>query len=209
MNAQEEKRLSIIEAAIRRFGHFGIAKTTMAEIAADISLSKASLYYYFPDKAALFTAALMHAIGDTFDQVAEYLPTITNTKDALLFLLDKRMEFITKHYKLFEHMVGGGHQPSKELAVTLGETKRWQIELIKNVLQRGIQSGQLREVDAEETAQIILYALEGMRFSILQEMDVTLFPTTEEFSAILGHQQKMIEILMVGLSGTPTPGSFH
>lgn len=208
MNAQEEKRLTIIEAAIRRFGHFGIAKTTMAEIAADLSQSKASLYYYFPDKSSLFTAALMHAIGDTFDQVSDHIPTITKTEDALMFLLDKRMEFVTRHYKLFEHMVGGGQQPSKELAAILVETKRGQIELIKSILQRGIESGQLRHVDAEETAQIILYALEGMRFSILQDMDVSLFPTTEEFSTILHYQQKMIRILMKGLSAAPPSPSF-
>ncbi|HEU4470022.1 MAG TPA: TetR family transcriptional regulator, partial [Flavisolibacter sp.] len=50
------KQEHIVEAAIRRFSHFGIAKTTMTEIADDLSLSKQSLFYYFPDKQSLVLA---------------------------------------------------------------------------------------------------------------------------------------------------------
>ncbi|RYZ16531.1 MAG: TetR family transcriptional regulator, partial [Chitinophagaceae bacterium] len=37
--ATDQKRESILEAAIRRFAHFGVSKTTMNEIAADLSIS--------------------------------------------------------------------------------------------------------------------------------------------------------------------------
>ena len=60
---QDQKQEAIIEAAIKRFAHFGVSKTTMAEIAADLSFSKASLYYYFPDKLNLF-AAVFKTITD-------------------------------------------------------------------------------------------------------------------------------------------------
>ena len=60
-----KKRSLILEAAIRRFSHFGLAKTTMAEIAQDLSFSKALLYYYYPDKHSLYTAALSHVIEQT------------------------------------------------------------------------------------------------------------------------------------------------
>jgi AcrR family transcriptional regulator len=46
---EDSKVTSIIEAARKRFSHYGLTKTTMNEIAADIGMSKASLYYYFPD----------------------------------------------------------------------------------------------------------------------------------------------------------------
>ncbi|MGI8637960.1 MAG: TetR/AcrR family transcriptional regulator, partial [Segetibacter sp.] len=43
--AQDKKRDVIIQAAQKRFSHFGVDKTTMNEIADDLSISKASLYY--------------------------------------------------------------------------------------------------------------------------------------------------------------------
>ena len=59
---QDKKREAIIEAAKKRFSHFGVGKTTMNEIADDLSISKASLYYYFPDKLNLYAAVLQTII---------------------------------------------------------------------------------------------------------------------------------------------------
>jgi TetR/AcrR family transcriptional repressor of mexJK operon len=47
MGNADVKRIKILEAATRRFAHFGMAKTTMSEIAKDLNFSKALLYYYF------------------------------------------------------------------------------------------------------------------------------------------------------------------
>ncbi len=44
MAETDKKRDVIIEGAIKRFIHYGINKTTMNEIAEDLSVSKPSLY---------------------------------------------------------------------------------------------------------------------------------------------------------------------
>lgn len=43
-------RCQIIEAAKKRFSHFGYTKTTMAEVATDCSMSPGNLYRFFPGK---------------------------------------------------------------------------------------------------------------------------------------------------------------
>ena len=60
MENQDKKRGIIIEAALKRFAHYGLSKTTMTEIAKDVSFSKALLYYYFPDKLSLYVNAIEH-----------------------------------------------------------------------------------------------------------------------------------------------------
>ena len=50
MKAQEETRQRIIDAAKKRFTHYGYGKTTMAEIAEDCGMSPGNLYRYFPSK---------------------------------------------------------------------------------------------------------------------------------------------------------------
>ncbi len=45
-----ETRGQIMEAAKRRFSHFGYGKTTMAEVAADCAMSPGNLYRFFPGK---------------------------------------------------------------------------------------------------------------------------------------------------------------
>jgi AcrR family transcriptional regulator len=43
-------RQKIVEAARKRFTHYGYSKTTMAEVASDCNMSPGNLYRYFPGK---------------------------------------------------------------------------------------------------------------------------------------------------------------
>ena len=56
--AYREKESMILDAAQKRFAHYGIHKVTMDEIAEDCGLGKASLYYYFPTKEDLFRGVI-------------------------------------------------------------------------------------------------------------------------------------------------------
>ena len=71
MENQDKKRIIIIEAALKRFAHYGLSKTTMSEIAKDISLSKALLYYYFPDKISLYVSTMEHLMQKLQAEVAQ------------------------------------------------------------------------------------------------------------------------------------------
>lgn len=51
MVIKKEIRKQILDAAWKRFGHYGYNKTTMAEIAQDCGMSAANLYRYFKDKS--------------------------------------------------------------------------------------------------------------------------------------------------------------
>ena len=50
MAEKDTVRCQIVEAAKKRFSHFGYGKTTMAEVAADCSMSPGNLYRFFPGK---------------------------------------------------------------------------------------------------------------------------------------------------------------
>lgn len=50
MQAKDAVRDQIVDAAKKRFSHFGYAKTTMAEVATDCEMSPGNLYRFFPGK---------------------------------------------------------------------------------------------------------------------------------------------------------------
>ena len=195
----DKKRTQILEAATRRFAHFGMAKTTMAEIAQDLSFSKALLYYYFPDKNALYAAVLEHVINESFDEIEAALAKIDDCQAAMSFVLDKRIEFITKYYNLLEYSVSAVQQVPDVMACVLAESKDKEKAMICQILQKGIDSGQLYVDDMQETAEIMLFALVGMRFSILKDLKGMLFPTKGEFDRILNLQKKMATVFLKGL----------
>jgi AcrR family transcriptional regulator len=56
----ERTRRTILEAAIARFGRDGYRATSVADIARDAGVSGTAAYAYFPNKEALFVAAVDH-----------------------------------------------------------------------------------------------------------------------------------------------------
>src|SRR5690554_1595186 len=132
----DKKRTQILEAATRRFAHFGLAKTTMAEIAQDLSFSKALLYYYFPDKNALYAAVLEHVINRSVEEMDTALPNINDCQEAMMFVLDKRIEFITRYYTLLEYSVSAVQQVPDVMACVLEESKDKEQEIIGKILQK-------------------------------------------------------------------------
>ena len=198
----DKKRTQILEAAKRRFAHFGLAKTTMAEIAQDLSFSKALLYYYFPDKNALYAAVLAHVINQSFEEMDTAVATITDCYEAMMFTLDKRIEFVTRYYNLLEYSVSALQQVPDTMARVLEDAKEKERSILATILQKGIDTGQLQVDDVNEVAEILLFALVGMRFSILKDVKGILFPTKEEFDRILNLQKKMATVFLNGLKTT-------
>ena len=50
MSEKQDTRDTILDAAMKRFLHYGYAKTTMSEIATDCDMSAGNIYRFFPSK---------------------------------------------------------------------------------------------------------------------------------------------------------------
>src|SRR3954453_12712720 len=75
----EQTRQAILDAAIDRFGRDGYRSTSVADIARDAAVSGTLAYAYFPNKEALFLAAVDE---DAAAVINEGLSTILENPDA-------------------------------------------------------------------------------------------------------------------------------
>lgn len=203
MENQDRKKDLIIDAALKRFAHFGLSKTTMTEIANDLSLSKALLYYYFPDKLTLYAAVLDTLIEKMHQEMHLDVSLACNSQEALTKCLDKRQEFITKYYNILDFTKLTGSEPPKTLMCMFMKAKKCELTIIKNVLEIGIKAGEFEIQDPEEAAQLLKDALSGIYFTILRNHTRVFFPDKEQFDMILTRQKKLGEIFLKGLSYNP------
>src|SRR6185369_989911 len=85
----EQTRQAILDAAIARFGRDGYRSTSVADIARDASVGGTVAYSYFPDKEALFLAALDEdaaaVIHDGLSSVID--DSIADWRQTLIFTL--------------------------------------------------------------------------------------------------------------------------
>src|SRR5215217_1154810 len=100
----DKKREVIIEGAIKRFIHYGINKTTMNEIAEDLSVSKPSLYYYFPDKNSLVLGVIEKIFDDYFKLVEQVQHADPPLEECMTGFIEIRHRFFQKYYMM--HLSG-------------------------------------------------------------------------------------------------------
>lgn len=88
----DRTRRALLEAAIRRFARDGYRATSVAGIARDAGLSGTAAYAYFPNKEALFVAAVDEdaagVISEGIASVAEHLDTAQWRTELIYRLLD-------------------------------------------------------------------------------------------------------------------------
>ncbi len=199
MGNADVKRIKILEAATRRFAHFGMAKTTMSEIAKDLNFSKALLYYYFPDKNSLYSAVFEYVIDKMIEDLEDVIGKGGDFEEIMMYSIDMRVKIINQYYNLFEYTMKMVKELPDELEQVFKESYLREVEDIEKILKIGIDAGEIQVEDINETARILLYSLFGMRMGILKDMKNMLFPTKEEFDHILSLQKKMMKIFLNGL----------
>lgn len=195
----DEKRSRIIEIAKRRFAHYGMAKTTMAEIAKDLSFSKALLYYYFPDKNSLYSAVLENLIEESLATTKAAVEKTSTVLEGIHTILEVNMDFKKKYFNLMEYTIVMRKELPAELEAILIRSFERQQKIVEQVFRRGIERGELKKVDTTEAARIFLFGTIGMRISLLKDFKNDFIPDKSEFDAILSMQKKFADIFVAGL----------
>lgn len=201
----DKKRSLILEGAIKRFSHFGINKTTMAEIAEDLSVSKPALYYYFPDKQSLIVAVAHKILTEYLENVERVFETNPETEDALDSFIDLRKVFFQKYFML--HM---GEESSEAylkdpaFSKLIKEAKEKEVSIIAESLKRGVREGKYKQIDAEKKAALLLEVLMGLRVCVRH--DRSPFPDEDTFEEILNKQKDVANIFLNGLKDYSNAG---
>ncbi|MES2891479.1 MAG: TetR family transcriptional regulator [Bacteroidota bacterium] len=196
--SQDQKKNLIIEAAQKRFAHFGVGKTTMNEIAEDLSLSKASLYYYFPDKLNLY-AAVLQKIIETEELNKEVYAKETDPLAALNLYLEHRTQFIIQHYNILEYLKTLGTGIPAELEPIFSSARGREITAIAEIFEKGTAAKKLVISDAASLAALFFDALDGVRLSVIARK-TNFFPDKEQFYELGLREKELARIFLRGLA---------
>lgn len=195
----DRKREMIIEKAIARFAHFGIQKTTMNEIADDLSMSKPSLYYYFPDKVAIVVAAVERILAEYQEKLSVLFKDASTIKAAIFAMLDLRREFLQKYFMLHSSDFNDVHLIKEELKKSINQIRNQEIHLIKSVFEKGIAINEIETDSAETSAELFVDMLAGINICVLARQEKQLVPDDKGFEEVLSKQKELSLIFLNGI----------
>lgn len=186
----DSKKEQIIQAALRRFSHYGFHKTTMSEVAVDLNITKANLYYYYSDKNALIKDVLAYISDEILMQQYAVLNQYDGSLlDVLYQLLEVKADFLKDYYILhinenLEWIKGQG------IGILLEQFHYKNIEIIAKLLERATKHGEIEMHSIEEAATSYTEIMEGL--SLIRSVSdmISGMPNARNVELILESQKK-------------------
>lgn len=165
MAEKDNVRSQIIEAAKKRFSHFGYAKTTMAEVATDCSMSPGNLYRFFPGKLDIAEAIATEDYGQHLEHLRKL--AVTPNRNARERLHDLLFEELRRTYSKLEN-----DPRAYELAVVISRERpsfaNWMManerKILVEMLEEAERRGEFTAEDKEQTAEMIQSATMKFRY---------------------------------------------
>src|SRR5450432_3599927 len=165
MSEKDSVRTQIVDAAKKRFSHFGYAKTTMAEVAADCAMSPGNLYRFFPGKLDIAEAIATEDYCKHLDHLRKL--AVSPGKDARTRLHDLLFEELRRTYhklekdpRAFEMATVIAHERPQYANWMLGNERKILVELLDEAERRG----EFVSEDKETTAEMIQAATMKFRY---------------------------------------------
>ena len=191
------KKENIIEAAVKRFSHFGTHKTTLAEIADDLGISKPSLFYYFPDKQCLVTAVEEKIIAEYLETLEKRFAACATVEKALGAMLEVRMQFLEKYFMLADQLESSETTISqKPFAGIKSKLKEKEAALLVNLFEGGVQKKELKPMNPVKTGGLLLETLSALAHCVREKRIV---PDHKFFVEVFAKQKDIMQIFYNGL----------
>ncbi|HEX3810994.1 MAG TPA: TetR/AcrR family transcriptional regulator [Rhizomicrobium sp.] len=165
MVVKDSVRCQIVDAAKKRFSHFGYSKTTMAEVATDCSMSPGNLYRFFPGKLDIAEAIATEDYSKHLDHLRKLAaapgkPARARMHDLLFEELRRTYHKLEKDPRAFEM--------ARVISTERPEFANWMLanerEILVSLLKDAIALGEFNVEDVDLTAEMIQSATMKFRY---------------------------------------------
>ncbi len=162
-DVSEERKNQILDAATDVFVREGLHKARVDDIAEKAGLSKGALYWYFKSKDEIIVAILDKLFEGEFSELKELQFAEGSVVERLNLFVESTLEEIRGWLKLvpiaYEFL--GLVFRQKIVKRVFHKYFRGYIDLITVLIQQGIDSGEFRDIDAQDVAITIGAIIEG------------------------------------------------
>jgi len=167
-NLENNSRERLLETATGLFAEKGYAGASVREIVEKAGVSKPVLYYYFKSKEGLFYAILEWAAGVQQNILNEVFAARGTVLERFIFLYRRIYKGIQQYKSLYIMIHGLIYGPTQGVPeYDFAGFQRCMLDAVKRIYAEGLSSGEIRNVDAEEVAFLVLGLMD---FSLNMDM---------------------------------------
>lgn len=164
--SSEETKKEIISAAEDLFSKKGYKESSISEIASHLGMSTASIHKYYKSKKGLAQAICSNQIKQHLDYLEIQLAKIEKAREALMyFSLTNIKAFYLNNYSSTWNYELYFYALEDDKTILYNAQSRM-IEMFKNILAKGVTSGELKH-NAPDSAEQVYDALQSVMHPVL------------------------------------------
>lgn len=196
-NQWTETEAAIMEATFRAIREHGYADLTLRKIADEFEKSRGLIYQHYPNREELF-AALVQYLTDQYEthmaleEAVDPAVRLERYLDTALFGPDDpEFDHWAFHTALLEFRIQGRHNETLRSLLDRGYDRV--LDIVRAILEDGIERDAFREVDPDRTARLLVGIVDAARLLRVSGADET---APERFRAALS------EVVLPGIYAT-------
>jgi AcrR family transcriptional regulator len=195
---REDKAETIVTTAQKWFGLYGVEKTSMREIANDLRISKAALYYYFPDKESLYKSVISKEQSEFLRILEKDILNIPDPAVSLRKYALTRLSYFRKLMNLSRIRLTSLSSLKPLIANSVKRFRDEEMKIVIRILENGIQANKFNIDNVSKVATLYLDLLRGLRSAFISEKDLLVIEDSE-FRALSDKVNDITEIFIKGL----------
>src|SRR5215831_19021808 len=155
----DDTRVRIMDTAEALFRRLGFAKTAVADIAAELKMSPANVYRFFPSKNAIVEAICQRCLGEVEDRAWAVARSPGSAAERIERLVLEIVGF-HKENNLTDQRVNDIVLAAIELSWgAIRAHKEHMRMVLEAILRDGLERGEFEALDPRETSRLMLIAL--------------------------------------------------
>ena len=155
--AKEEIRA----AASRVIAEHGFDGLTMSLVAREAGVAKGTLYSYFRDKTSLLLYVVLKSQVHLLDTIEALASQDGPTVEMLADIVKVILKTVVANKELIAMVGGGMHLIAPSTMPELREMQQRVIGTIRDVIERGMERGEIRQQDSESIATVFASVIGG------------------------------------------------
>ncbi|MBT3179500.1 MAG: TetR/AcrR family transcriptional regulator [Candidatus Marinimicrobia bacterium] len=170
-NKQDKRKEQILDAALSVIVKNGYERSRMDDIVLSSQLSKGAIYHYYKSKKEVYLSLVDHWVKNYNAGFIDNVEQHSTASEQLKGLFDFFMDQFEKDPNAFKILVefwslsGRDSDFNKKLQNVYSEF----LEYIVRIIQKGVDSGEFKNVNPQITALSILINIEGINWFTLFE----------------------------------------
>jgi AcrR family transcriptional regulator len=181
------------------FSKYGLDKTTLEDIAKEVGLNKASLYYYYKNKEDIFLEVAIREGQDFLSSLQQKTLAKKNTEDRVTFYLLERINYYKNILNMNRVSVETLHKMLPRFFELFDSIMQAEVQFLSKIIREGVKTKELIKVNPDNLASSLIAMNDALKHhaehkAILKNQDEI------DYSQILLDMKFLLALIFKGLS---------